>query len=191
MCGTGTFQIHAREQKPGYADQGGASRFFPTFRHERDENGCVPGCAVAELDAQSGITTSSGGKGARSGKFGAGVGGYGHDGRAVGQNAGGLGDSGGASRYFPVFKYQAKAPSSERPKIDGKGWPTVKPLSLMRWIVRLVTPPGGLVLDPFAGTGTTLQAAELEGFDSLGVERDDFAYRLACQRLGIEARIGS
>jgi hypothetical protein len=84
----------------------------------------------------------------------------------------------------PPMKYQAKAPTWERPKIDGKGWPTVKPLGLMRWLVRLVTPPGGLVLDPFAGTGATLQAAHDEGFRALGIERDEFAYRLALQRLG-------
>ncbi|HTF49368.1 MAG TPA: DNA methyltransferase [Pseudonocardia sp.] len=92
---------------------------------------------------------------------------------------------GGASRFFPTFRYQAKAPAAERPKIDGKGWPTVKPQGLMRWLVRLVTPPGGLVLDPFAGTGSTLQAARDEGFDAIGIERDAFAYQLACQRLGL------
>lgn len=88
-----------------------------------------------------------------------------------------------ADEFFPAFRYQAKAPARERPKIDGKGWPTVKPLGLMRWLVRLVTPPGGLVLDPFAGTGATLQAARDEGFRALGIERDAFAYQLACQRL--------
>lgn len=87
--------------------------------------------------------------------------------------------------FFPTFRYQAKAPARERPKIDGKGWPTVKPLALMRWLVRLVTPPGGVVLDPFAGTGSTLQAARDEGFASIGVERDEFAYLLACRRLGL------
>ncbi|MFG3263032.1 DNA methyltransferase [Streptomyces bobili] len=48
--------------------------------------------------------------------------------------------------------------------------PTVKPVALMRWLVRLLTASGGIVLDPFAGTGTTLEAARLEGFDSMGVE---------------------
>jgi site-specific DNA-methyltransferase (adenine-specific) len=46
----------------------------------------------------------------------------------------------------------------------------VKPLDLMRWLVRLVTPPGGTVLEPFAGSGTTLAAAVLEGFDAVGIE---------------------
>jgi hypothetical protein len=48
--------------------------------------------------------------------------------------------------------------------------PTVKPVALMRHLVRLVTPPGGTVLDPFAGSGTTLVAAVLEGFDAVGCE---------------------
>ncbi len=48
--------------------------------------------------------------------------------------------------------------------------PTVKPLKLMRWLVRLVTPEGGTVLDPFAGSGTTLAAATLENRHSVGCE---------------------
>lgn len=48
--------------------------------------------------------------------------------------------------------------------------PTVKPVELMRWLVRLVTPTGGTVLDPFAGSGTTLVAARLEGFAAVGIE---------------------
>jgi hypothetical protein len=60
-------------------------------------------------------------------------------------------DSGGASRFFPTFRYQAKAPTRERPEgPDGTKHPTCKPLELMRWLVRLVTPPGGIVLDMFA-----------------------------------------
>lgn len=55
--------------------------------------------------------------------------------------------------------------------VDGVAHPTVKPLALMRWLVRLVTPPGGLVLDPFAGSGTTVEAGMLEGFRVVGIER--------------------
>jgi site-specific DNA-methyltransferase (adenine-specific) len=78
------------------------------------------------------------------------------------------GDQGGASR----FMYVAKAGANERPKIDGVAHPTVKPLALMRWLVRLITPPGGVVLDPFAGSGTTIEAAMLEGFACIGIERE-------------------
>ena len=78
------------------------------------------------------------------------------------------GDSGGASRFF----YTAKAPKSERPNVDGVQHPTVKPLAIMRWLIRLVTPPGGTVLDPFAGSGTTIEAALIEGFDPVGIEME-------------------
>ncbi len=84
----------------------------------------------------------------------------------------GYGDSGGASRFFPVFRYQAKAPTRERVKVNKVAHPTVKPLALMRWLVRLVTPPGGTVLDPFAGSGTTVEAAMLEGFRCVAIERE-------------------
>ena len=74
----------------------------------------------------------------------------------------------GASRFF----YTAKAPKSERPNVDGVQHPTVKPLAIMRWLIRLVTPPGGVVLDPFAGSGTTIEAALIEGFDPVGIEME-------------------
>lgn len=78
-----------------------------------------------------------------------------------------------ASRFFPIFKYEGKAPSSERPRLaDGTVHTTVKPLDLLRWMARLVTPPGGTILDPFVGSGTTLEAATLEGFRAIGIERE-------------------
>src|SRR5699024_6677328 len=76
---------------------------------------------------------------------------------------------GGASRFF----YVAKAPKRERPEVNGVKHATVKPLTLMRYLVRMVTPPGGTVLDPFAGSGTTIEAALLEGFQSIGIELTD------------------
>ena len=75
---------------------------------------------------------------------------------------------GGASRFF----YTAKAPKSERPNVDGVQHPTVKPLAIMQWLLRLVTPPGGTVLDPFAGSGTTIEAALIEGFNPIGIEME-------------------
>jgi site-specific DNA-methyltransferase (adenine-specific) len=77
-------------------------------------------------------------------------------------------DRGGASRFF----YVAKAPARERPKVDGTAHPTVKPLTLMRWLCRLVTPPDGVILEPFAGSGTTVEAALLEGFRVVAIERE-------------------
>jgi DNA modification methylase len=69
-----------------------------------------------------------------------------------------------ASRVF----YSAKASAADR---LGSKHPTVKPVDYMRWLVRMVTPPGGTVLDPFAGSGTTLMACMAEGFDCIMVEK--------------------
>jgi len=82
------------------------------------------------------------------------------------------GERGGASRMFPTFRYEAKAPTAERPVVDGVAHPTVKPLELMQWLVRLVTPKGGTVLEPFAGSGTTVEACLREGFDCIAIERE-------------------
>lgn len=73
-------------------------------------------------------------------------------------------DAGSAARFF----YAAKADKDDR--IESKH-PTVKPVALMRWLVRLITPPGGLVLDPFAGTGTTGAACLREGFRAVLIEQ--------------------
>jgi site-specific DNA-methyltransferase (adenine-specific) len=76
-----------------------------------------------------------------------------------------FGDEGSAARFF----YTAKADSDDR---LGSKHPTVKPLDLMQYLVRLVTPKGGLVLDPFAGTGTTGEAAFREGMRAVLIERE-------------------
>ena len=61
--------------------------------------------------------------------------------------------------------------------------PTVKPTDLMRYLCRLVTPPGGVVLDPFMGSGSTLKAAELEGFDAIGIELSAEYIEIARRRI--------
>ncbi len=81
------------------------------------------------------------------------------------ENAPTYGDSGSAARFF----YSAKAGPDDR--LASKH-PTVKPIALMRWLVRMITPPGGTVLDCFAGTGSTGHAALLEGFKSILIERE-------------------
>lgn len=78
----------------------------------------------------------------------------------------GHGDSGSAVRFF----YCAKASKADRG--DGNTHPTVKPTELMRYLCRLVTPPGGVVLDPFMGSGSTGKAATLENFRFIGIERE-------------------
>lgn len=75
------------------------------------------------------------------------------------------GDAGSAARFF----YTAKADAEDR---IGSKHPTVKPLDLIQYLCRLVTPPGGTVLDPFAGTGTTGEAAWREGFNAVLIERE-------------------
>lgn len=113
--------------------------------------------SAAMLDAASGVTTS--GAAGRRGASGF------VDGYKSGDYTVPYGDTGGASRFF----YTAKASRTER---NGSTHPTVKPVDLMRYLCRLVTPRGGLVLDPFAGSGTTGQAALAEGFRCILIERE-------------------
>ena len=130
---------------------------------------------AAALDLQSGVSKSSGvinrwDDGAK--PFG---GGAGHEYTSVR----GVADEGGASRFF----YTAKANKKERPAVGGVTHPTVKPLALMQYLVRLVTPVGGVVLEPFAGSGATVEAAILEGFDVIAVEREESYLPLVVERV--------
>ncbi len=176
--------------------------------YDPDYGECSPNCPVAMLDAQSGISKSTGGSrgaGGQNGRY-----------NAIGAQdiKPGIGDSGGASRFF----YTAKTSTKEReagleglpkrgaaeltdrePDTDGlkspragagrtsKGranhHPTVKPLALMRWLVRLITPPGGIVLDPFTGSGSTGCAAVQEGFVFCGIEQDADYVEIARARI--------
>jgi len=149
-------------------------------------------CAAAMLDAQTG-TLSAGAHPARRGP----TMGYGGDyGTTSDQRI--VTDSGGASRFFYVAKPSraerdagcaelepqqrddgrvAGAPGGDNPRNRGasertNSHPTVKSIALMRWLVRLITPPGGVVLDPFCGSGTTLLACIAEGVDAIGIERE-------------------
>jgi site-specific DNA-methyltransferase (adenine-specific) len=133
-------------------------------------------------------------------------------GNKVRANAGGLGDTGSAARFF----YCAKASKADRDeglasfdtketasmagnmvggqRLGGDGspiatqtraniHPTVKPTALMRYLCRLVTPPGGIVLDPFTGSGSTGKAAKLEGFNFIGCEREAEYVEIARARI--------
>lgn len=97
----------------------------------------------------------------------------------LGWDPSGYTDSGGASRFF----YVAKAPTRERPKVDGIAHPTVKPFTLMQYLTRLVTPPGGTILEPFAGSGTTVQAAYSQGFRCIAIEKEADYIPLIIQRI--------
>lgn len=86
-------------------------------------------------------------------------------------------DSGGASRFF----YCAKA--SKRERGDGNNHPTVKAQKLMRYLTRMVTPPGGTVLDPFMGSGSTGVACAREGFKFVGIEAEKEYLEIARARI--------
>ena len=137
--------------------------------------------AAAMLDAQSGTAGGDNrGKcaGTRPGGF-ANVGAAAGSGEPCGRT---YADRGGASRFFARFIYCPKASKRERGAANNH--PTVKPLAVMQWLARLTkTPTGGLVLDPFAGSGTTGLACAAEGRDCLLVERDPAYYRIIRERL--------
>ncbi|QBI97801.1 DNA methylase [Mycobacterium phage Zeuska] len=172
-CRIATDEDRSRPPRAANAIYGGgkgtnstASESNPTGRWPT--NVVLDETQAAELDAQTGITIS------RKGKPRTGANGHGWGMTATGAE---YDDEGGASRFFPVFKYQAKAPTKERPSYvneDGAKvmHSTVKPLTLMRWLARLVCPPGGVILDPFAGSGTTVEACLVEGFDCIAIENE-------------------
>jgi site-specific DNA-methyltransferase (adenine-specific) len=157
--------------------------------------------SAAMLDAQSGISKSV----VRSSEDRDELGATFSLGR-TGTTPRGHNDQGGASRFF----YTAKSSKSEREgglahmqdttvgdgrqkSIDNayqrgqtkrkNTHPTVKPINLMRYLVRLVTPPGGTVLDPFAGSGSTIVAAKIEGFNGIGIEKEKEYVNIARHRV--------
>jgi site-specific DNA-methyltransferase (adenine-specific) len=142
--------------------------------HDARCNGaCHPECPVAGVDAQSGEGVSrTGGKSGTT--FSAGV---------VGQvrldpRQGHTG-SGGASRFF----YTSKASRTERG--ESNTHPTVKPLAILRYLCKLSKPPGGgVVLDPFMGSGSTLLAALAEGRRVVGIEKEEQYCNIARARIG-------
>lgn len=110
-------------------------------------------------------------------------------------------DTGSAARFFycakssrkdrnegladpgPQFKHGSTLRKVERAETQGNNHPTVKPTDLMRYLCRLVTPAGGLVLDPFMGSGSTGKAASLEGFRFVGIELDPDYFAIAKARV--------
>jgi len=145
--------------------------------------------AAIELDNQSGQLKSGHMEGPRKKASGSTYGEF--NGTAESHT---YGDTGGASRFF----YCAKPSRKEReagleslPEIKGRRNPhtTIKPISLMRWLCRLITPPGGRVLDPFCGTGTTGCGAILEKLAFTGIELDPEIARIASLRIKASAHI--
>jgi site-specific DNA-methyltransferase (adenine-specific) len=181
---------------------------------------CAEDCPVREIDRHGGGSTSDGhirhntGESANRAHT---VGNGWKDGETTAPI-----DSGGASCFFPVFRYEPKASRAEREagcdnlpaksagectdRTDGTSGidspragagrtsgarnhhPTVKPIALMAWLVRLVTPPGGVVLDPFMGSGTTGIAAYREGCEFIGIEREPEYFEIAKARIEAEQK---
>lgn len=169
--------------------------------------------AAARLDAQTGELWSGF---MRAGQRRKGIGYSGGLGKVVRHDT--IGDAGGASRFFYVAKAsraerdfgcermaRTSGGAATHRKAGSKGLqnpragagrtggarnihPTVKPLALMRWLVRLVTPPGGRVADFFMGSGTTGMACVLEGFDFYGCERDAKYFDIAKRRIAAVRR---
>lgn len=83
----------------------------------------------------------------------------------------------------PQSKHGSTLRKIENTEAKGNNHPTVKPTELMRYLCRLVTPPGGVVLDPFCGSGSTGKAAVIEGFSFIGVELDSDYAEIARRRL--------
>jgi DNA modification methylase len=170
-----------QKQGPIYADSGGASRYFHSS--EPDESGdweCDEDCPVRLLDDQSGVTTS--------GAMRNDVDAYpGESATSLPRGRSGPGnqraDSGGASRFF----YSGKVTKTERHAgmPDGviNDHPTVKPSELMAYLIRLVCPPGGLVLDPFCGSGSTGLGAAKEGAAFVGLDLTPEYVEIARHRL--------
>ncbi len=150
------------------------------------DDGCAPDCPVALLDAQSGAMRARGNvtPTQRATSF------WGN-GRPDNTGMTDGGDTGGASRFFYVAKASAAERSRGLPEGERNMHPTVKPLALMKWLLTLVTPPNGTILDPFAGSGSTLVAAADLGITAIGIEQDADSCATAVARLGYSTGSGS
>ena len=191
----GKFNGEKNNNGTGYGDENGEETI--------EDWNCHPDCPIKIMDEQSGVLKSGDMNGEYYGFGKHGI--YGKGGKTKGVS---YGDKGGASRFF----YCAKASKSERNKglegfeekiIEGRDkgqdersvaykprpsvmkniHPTVKPIALMRYLVRMITPPNGIVLDPFCGSGTTGIACKLEGVDFVGMEQDTEYTKIAEARI--------
>lgn len=154
---------------------------------------CVPGCPVAGIDVVAGERAVSGA--ARRGKPAAECDGKGATYYQRKGNGALHADAGGASRFFPQFhpyRYSPKPKTAEKarglPEGERNPHPTVKGEDLMRWLVRLVVPAGGRILDPFGGSGSTGVAAIEEGVAVVLIEREPEYARISRARLEAASR---
>ena len=100
-------------------------------------------------------------------------------------------DLGKAARFFPIFHHSAKPGAKERHAAGSNTHPTIKSIDLMRWLVKLITPPGGRVLDVFGGSGTTGVGAIMEGRQVVLIEREPEFADICRRRIALaEAEMG-
>lgn len=142
---------------------------------------CSTNCPIHQLDEQSGILKSGTGAVKKSTAKGHQGTCYGKENRPEGTPNIEYGDIGGASRFFKQFIYKSKASKSD--KGEDNDHPTVKSIALCEYFVNLVTPPGGTVLDPFMGSGSTGVAAVQNGFHFTGIEMDEHYFKISEKRI--------
>ena len=94
---------------------------------------------------------------------------------------------GGLNTEWARYFYCPKVSQEERNNADKNTHPTVKPQELMKYLCKLVTPKGGTVLDPFMGSGSTGMAAKDEGFDFIGIEKEEEYFEIAQSRIKVTA----
>lgn len=184
--GTGRNGKHAGWDRPWMHD-GSEHEAYRSTAGRWPANVTLDPDAAELLDEQSGTLTSGGTPEQRhADKFRTAYGDF-----SGGEAENGIGSRvGGASRFYYVAKPSPSERNAGLPHGMPNDHPTVKAIALMRWLCRLVTPPGGTVLDCFTGSGTTGCAAVLEGFNFIGVEQDAHYCDLACRRIAYWAAQG-
>ena len=197
---------------PGYEDEGSAARYFKEAQFSKQEQGRFPANVIhdgSEEVLEGFPQTQSGEPGIKNkGNNGAA---YGVESRPPGTPMTGFGDSGSAARFFYCAKASTAernagceelqgqemgrnqssleggkmltGAGNERSNTKNNFHPTVKPIALMEYLCRLITPPGGTILDPFMGSGTTGIAALRLGFEFIGLELSEEYVEIASHRI--------
>ena len=150
-------------------DEGGASRFFPTFSWHTEEVSFIYEPKASRSEREAGL-----------------------DSEIEGENGLSYKTSGYRCRKCGKWKVSGNPCTCPEPDFEPQSFarpnvannhPTVKPIALLRWLVRLVTPPGGTVIDPFTGSGSTGCAAVVEGFRFIGIEKEPEYVEIAEKRI--------
>jgi DNA modification methylase len=155
----GDFGLRSGDTIIPHTDTGGASRFFPTFSWHTEEVSFIYSPKAARSEREAGLEGSAPVAVARSNRAQADL-----------------------ERWVDDFNPQGGNGMNDIVKVKNHH-PTVKPIALLRWLTRLVTPTGGTVLDPFAGSGSEGCAAVIEGFNYIGIEKEPEYAEIAKKRI--------